>query len=189
MIWRPRCGPSLAALDAAAAGDERLAPSEAVQLAEVVSSARDDLYVELIRQGRMPPPTVPRAMKIDEALRGTWARITTASLPRPKRRPASGQVFRTNPQALLRRCDGSGGRGVSRVRRTVFGQPTKSAGKSPLNSRRARVAQREAIPVGDVSAMSAMDAHGPTGGLRAQDDHRNDVPVDHLDDLLLELGD
>src|SRR4051812_12749100 len=102
MIWRPRCGPSLAALDAAAAGDERLAPSEAVQLAEVVSSARDDLYVELIRQGRMPPPTVPRAMKIDEALRGTWARITTASLPRPKIRPASGQVFRPTP----RHCSG-----------------------------------------------------------------------------------
>jgi phage portal protein BeeE len=43
-------------------------PSEAVRLAEAVSAARRALYVELIRQGWLPPHQVPAGVELDARL-------------------------------------------------------------------------------------------------------------------------
>jgi hypothetical protein len=43
-------------------------PSEAVRLAEAVSSARSHLYQELITQGWLPPHEVPAGISLDAAL-------------------------------------------------------------------------------------------------------------------------
>jgi hypothetical protein len=44
-------------------------PSEAVGLAEAVSTARSTLYAELIRQGWIPPHAVPEGIDLDARLR------------------------------------------------------------------------------------------------------------------------
>ena len=44
-------------------------PSDAVGIAEAVSTARSELYRELIRQGWLPPDAVPQGLELDDRLR------------------------------------------------------------------------------------------------------------------------